>query len=142
MGGSAARKRLTEGVPRTVQHAVTAAEKEIAGLACEIDRRQKRIEKLKSFIDSCRIFDGLEETQTGTYAQAAMRILEAQGCPMSVPALVDALAASGRPVNGATRRQRVTILAISLKRERSLQRTPKGYWLRGVPMPAGSAHGS
>jgi len=142
MGGTAASRKLLEGVPPGVQAAVTAAEADIAKLALEADRIQQRIAKLQAFIESCRIFDGVEEAATGTYAEVATSFVAAARRPMFVGEIVDAMAAAGRPVNGPTRKHRIVTLAISLKRARSLQRTPKGYWLRGVAMPSGNAHGS
>jgi hypothetical protein len=142
MGGSAARKPLTDGVPPGVQAAVTEAERDIARLALEADRIQQRIAKLQAFIEGCRIFEGVEETVTGTYAEAATSLLAAARRPMTTGELVDAMAAAGRPVGGPTRKHRMVTLAISLKREQSLKRTSKGFWLRGVPIPTGNTHGS
>lgn len=130
-------------VPPEVQAAVTAAEQEIARLACQIERLQDRITKLQAFIENCRIFDGIEEsTSGGTYAEVAMNLLAAANRPMSVSELLEAMATAGRPVNGASRKHRMVTLTISLNRARSLKRTRKGWWLRGVPMPSESAHGS
>jgi hypothetical protein len=130
-------------VPREVQAAVTAAEREIATLACQIERLQERIGKLQGFIESCRVFDGIEEaTQGGTYAEVAMNLLTAAQRPMSAAELLEAMAAAGRPVNGASRKHRMVTLTISLNRAPSLRRTRSGWWLRGVPIPSESGHGS
>ena len=116
MGGRVARTALTDGVPPEIQAAVTAAEQDIASLAVEVERLQQRIAKLQAFIDGCRVF-GVQETVTGTYAQAAMSLLAAARRPMTTGELVDALAAAGRPVNGPTRKHRLVTLAISLDRK-------------------------
>lgn len=140
MAGSAAKK---EAVPPEVQAAVTAAEQEIAGLACEIDRLQQRVGKLQAFIESCRIFEGIEEsTRGGTYAEVAMNLLAASGRAMTTAELLEAMIAAGRPVNGASRKHRLRTLIISLNRAKSIVRRGTGWWLRGVPMPSESAHGS
>jgi DNA-binding response OmpR family regulator len=130
--------------PREVQAAVTAAEREIHSLACEIERLQERIGKLQGFIESCRVFDGIEEaTQGATYAEVAMNLLAAAKRPMSTGQLVEAMATAGRPVNGASRKHRLTTLNISLNRAPSLHQTRNGrWWLRGIPIPSESGHGS
>lgn len=130
-------------VPPEVQAAVTAAEQEIATLACEIDRLQQRITKLQGFIEGCRVFDGVEEaTSGGTYAEVATSLLRAAGRCMSTSELLDAMTAAGRPVNGASRKHRLSTLIISLNRSRTVVRRRSGWWLRGVPLPAESEHGS
>jgi hypothetical protein len=130
-------------VPPEVQAAVTAAEQEIATLALEIDRLQQRIGKLQSFIEGCRVFDGVEEaTSGGTYAEVATSLLTAAGHPMTTIELLDAMTAAGRPVNGASRKHRQSTLIISLNRARSVVRRRTGWWLRGVPIPSESDNGS
>ena len=140
MGASAANTRPE--VPPEVQAAVTAAQQEIAGLACEIDRLQQRISKLQGFIEGCRVFDGVEATSGGTYAEVAMNLLRAAGCPMTTNALLDAMSAAGRPVNGASRKHRLSTLIISLNRAKGVVRRRNGWWLRGVAIPNESEHGS
>ena len=139
MVGNAANTRPE--VPPEVQAAVTAAEQEIAGLALEIDRLQQRISKLQGFIESCRVFDGVEEaTSGGTYAEVATSLLRAAGRPMATVELLDAMTAAGRPVNGASRKHRLSTLIVSLNRARSVVRRRTGWWLRGVAVE--SEHGS
>jgi hypothetical protein len=134
---------MTQGVPRQVQVAVTAAERDIASLALQADQIHQRIATLQGFIEHCRNFGSIVETTvSGTYAEAAMNLLSAAGRPMRIEELVDAFSAAGRPVKGLTRKHRKVTLTISLKRARSIVRTSRGYWLRGVPMPSGNAHGS
>jgi hypothetical protein len=139
MGGKTS--RLTDdAVSPAMLQARAAAQEELKQLAGEVGRLHQRMVLLRALLRS--IPGGTDEILIGTYAEAATSLLVAAQQPMTVPELVDALAAAGRPVNGPTRQHQRVTLGISLRRERSLRLTSRGYWLRGVPMPKENAHGS
>src|SRR5262249_24996468 len=69
-----------------------------------------------------------------TYAEMATHLLMEAGRPMDTTELLDAMTAKGRPVNGKTRKHRISTLIISLNRASSVERQGTGWWLRGVPV--------
>jgi|SRR5215510_250583 len=66
---------------------------------------------------------------TDSYARVAEKCLRVAGRPMSTTELLDAMTAAGRPVNGITRKHRLSTLTTSLNRSRSVMRGPTGWSL-------------
>ena len=71
-----------------------------------------------------------QQRPQGTYAEVAETLIRAAGRPMTTVELLDAMTAAGRPVNGKSRKHRLSTLTISFNRSRALMRLPTGWWLR------------